>query len=81
MLVREWNLSSEPTSDTDLRNAPPDGLGKNDNQIRALEAPIETNDFTDAEAQVRGTDLIQATSVGELRDEIWDSIPDLHKQK
>jgi len=79
MLVREWNLPSEPTSDSDLRKAPPAGLGKNDNQIRALETPIETNDFSDVEAEVRGSDLIKAKTVGELRDRIWDGISTSHK--
>ena len=79
MLVREWNLPAEPTSDTDLRKAPPGGLGKNDNQIRALETPIETNDFLDVEAQVRGSDLTKAKIVAELRDRIWDGIPASHK--
>ena len=45
MLVREWYLSEEPTSVTDLHKAPPNGLGQNDSKIRALETPIETNDF------------------------------------
>ena len=33
-----WNLNNEPTSDTDLRKAPPMvwERGKNDNAIRAL---------------------------------------------
>jgi hypothetical protein len=79
MLVREWNLSAELTSDTNLRKAPPAGLGKNDNQIRAVETPIETNDFSDVEAQVRGTDLIKAKDVVGLRDQIWNGIPDSHK--
>ena len=79
MLVREWNLPVEPISDMDLRKAPPAGLGKNDNQIRALETPIETNDFLDVEAQVKGSDLIKAKTVGELRDQIWSGIPDAHK--
>ena len=79
MLDREWNLPSEPTSDTDLREAPPNGLGKNDNQIRALETPIESNDFSNVEAQVRGSDLIKAKTVADLRDTIWDGIPSFHK--
>ena len=79
MLKREWNLASEPLSDTDLRKAPPTGLGKNDNQIRALETPIESDDFADVEAQVRGSDLIKAKTVADLRDQIWNGIPDAHK--
>lgn len=79
MLVREWNIPTEPTSDKDLRKLPPTGLGQNDNQIRALETPIETNDFSDVEAQVIGSDLINAKTVGVLRDKIWDGIPDAHK--
>jgi hypothetical protein len=31
MLKREWNLAAEAASDSDLRKAPPAGLGKNDN--------------------------------------------------
>lgn len=79
MLVREWNLAAEPMTNTDLRKAPPSGLGKSDNQIRALETPIETNDFQDVEAQVRGSDLIKAKTVGDLRDKIWDGIPAAHQ--
>jgi hypothetical protein len=79
MLVREWNLPTEPTSNTDLRKPPPTGLGKNDNQIHALETPIETNDFLDVEAQVIGSDLTNAKTVGDLRDTIWDGITDAHK--
>ncbi len=79
MLLRAWNLLTEPTSDTDLRKLPPSGLGKADNQIRALETPIETNDFSDVEAQVRGTELISAKNVRGLRDKIWDSIPEAKK--
>jgi hypothetical protein len=54
MQVREWNLNNEPTSDTDLRKAPPDGLGKNDNAIRALETSIDSDDFLDVECQSAG---------------------------
>ena len=79
MLVRVWKLSEEPTSDTSLRAAPPAGLGKNSNQIRALEGPIERVDFEDVEADVIGDDLIKAKTVGELRDQIWDGIPAAHK--
>jgi hypothetical protein len=79
MLVREWNLPAEPASNTDLRKPPPTGLGKNDNQIRALETPIEANDFSEVEAQVRGSDLPNAKNVGDLRDTIWDGITDAHK--
>lgn len=75
MLKREWNLSAEPTSDTNLRGPPPAGLGKNDNQIRALETPIETVDFADVNAQVTGSNLIKAKTVAELRDKIWEGIP------
>ena len=74
MLVREWNLTEEPLSDTNLRTSPPAGLGKNDNQIRAVETPIETVDFADVNAQVKGDDLKKAKTVGELRDKIWDGI-------
>lgn len=79
MLVREWNLSEEPMSTTALRKHPPAGLGKNDNLIRALEVPIETNDFIDVKAQVIGSDLNDAKTVGELRDKIWDGIKDAYK--
>lgn len=80
MLQREWNLLAEPLSDTDLRKAPPKGLGKSDAQIRALETPIEANDFSDVEAQVIGTKIILSKNVAELRDKIWDGIPENHKQ-
>jgi len=53
MLVREWNFNNEPTSDTDLRKAPPDGVGKNDNAIRALETSIESDDFWMLNAKCR----------------------------
>lgn len=79
MLKREWQLAVEPTSDTALRSAPPAGLGKNDNQIRALETPIETVDFADVNAQVTGSELVKAKTVGELRDKIWDGIPAANK--
>ena len=79
MLKREWQLADEPTSDTALRSAPPAGLGKNDDQIRALETPIETVDFTDVNAQVTGSNLIKAMTVADLRDKIWDGIPDANK--
>jgi hypothetical protein len=79
MLVREWNLADEPASDTDLRKTPPNGLGKSNTSIRALETPIEINDFVDVEAQVRGSNLIKAKTVGDLSDRIWDGIPDSHK--
>ena len=79
MLEREWNLPSEPLSDTNLRKAPPNGLGKNDNQIRALETPIETVDFADVDADVVGIDLIDAKIVSELRDVIWKGIPKANK--
>lgn len=75
MLVRVWRLTEEPTSDKSLRAAPPTGLGKNSNQIRALEGPIETVDFRDVNADVIGDNLITAKTVGELRDRIWDGIP------
>src|ERR1043165_512261 len=79
MLVREWNLAEEPTSDADLRKAPPNGLGKNNNQIRALETPIETDDFLDVEADVDTDNLVKAKTVGELRDQIWTGIPTSQK--
>jgi len=75
MLVREWNLSSEPTSGKNLRNAPPGGLGKNSNQLRALETPIEGRDFAGVGARVVGSDLVGARTVSGLRDVIWDGIP------
>ncbi|HEV3243835.1 MAG TPA: hypothetical protein VGZ31_05435 [Chthoniobacterales bacterium] len=79
MLVREWRLPAPPASDTDLRKPPSAGLGKNDNQIRALEGPIETNDFHDVDAQVDGDNLVKAKTVADLRDKIWDGIPNEHK--
>lgn len=79
MLKREWNLKKQPLSTAVLRTAPPSGLGKNDNQIRALENPVETNDFVDVEAQVAGHNLVSAKTVAELRDKIWDGIPTTHK--
>jgi hypothetical protein len=79
MLVREWNLAAEPTSDAILRTPPPGGLGKNDNQIRALETPIEAVDFADVNAQVTGAGLTQSKTISELRDKIWDGIPDACK--
>jgi hypothetical protein len=79
MLVREWKLPTPPASNADLRKPPPGGLGKSDRQIRALEGPIETRDFHDVEAQVDGDNLIKAKTVADLRDKIWDGIPDQHK--
>jgi hypothetical protein len=79
MLSREWNLDSEPTSDMDLRKAPPNGLGKNDSLIRALETPIEAIDFLDVKAAVIGSNLIDAKTVATLRNAIWDGISDAHK--
>jgi hypothetical protein len=79
MLVREWNLTAEPLSTNDLRKLPPSGLGKSDIQIRALETPIETDDFSDVGAEVSGYVLVSAKNVGELRDKIWESIPDSNK--
>ena len=76
MLVREWNLSEEPLSSTEVKPAPPRGLGKNEAQLRALETPIEARDFADVGARVRGADLAGAETVGELRDVIWDGIPE-----
>ena len=84
MLAREWNLPSEPTSETDLRARPPGGLGKNDNQIRALERPIELVDFADVNAEVEGSGLVEATTVADLRDAIWgppDGIPAAKKDE
>jgi len=81
MLVEQWTLGSEPLSDTKLRPAPPKGLGKNNQQIRGLEGPIETQSeyFRDFEADVVGNHLEEAETVGELRDKIWDGIPVRHK--
>jgi hypothetical protein len=79
MLKRVWKLAEEPTSDKSLRTAPPTGLGKNDNQIRALEGPIERVDFKDVNADVIGDDLIKAKTVGELRDRIWEGIPEANR--
>lgn len=79
MLVRKFKLPAEPLSTTNLRKAPPNGLGKNDGQIRLLENPIETVDFADVEAQVIGSNLVAAKTVGGLRDKIWAGIPDKFK--
>lgn len=79
MLKREWSLPNEPASDTNLRAAPPGGLGQNDNQIRALETPIEAVDFADVDAQVTGFGLVAAQVVSDLRDIIWIGIPIAHK--
>jgi len=79
MLLFEWNLGQEPLSTTKLKTAPPDGLGKNEAQIRALETPIEGRDFADVNARVGGHDLADAETVGELRDVIWDGIPEEKK--
>jgi hypothetical protein len=79
MLQREWNLSTPPPSDKNLRNAPPAGLGKSDTSIRALERPIELADFRDVAAEVIGENLLKAKTVAELRDKIWDGIPASHK--
>ena len=75
MLVREWNLLDEPLSTTNLRDIPPRGLGKNDNQVRALEGPIERVFFEEWDANVVGDNLVTATTVGTLRDKIYDGIP------
>jgi hypothetical protein len=81
MLKREWNLVEEPTSDISFCSRPPDGLGKTEYDIRALEHPIETVDFADVNAQVFGHHLAQAESVGALSDKIWAGIPDAYKIK
>ena len=46
-----------------------------DNQIYALETPIEARDFVDVNAAVTGSGLDEAKTVGGLRDVIWDGIP------
>ena len=79
MLQREWNLGSPPVSTMNLRNAPPAGLGKSSLSIRALEGPIETNDFADVNAAVTGAGLEGAKTVDELRTVIWGGIPAAHK--
>ena len=75
MLQREWNLNSEPLSRDNLRAAPPAGLGKNGNSIRALETPIETVDFADVNARVTGAALASAQEVRDIRDVVWDGLP------
>ena len=79
MLKREWALTEEPTSDEAIKTPPPAGLGKNDNQLRALETPIETIDFADVDAEVAGADLAGAKTVADLRDVIWKGIPAKNK--
>jgi hypothetical protein len=79
MLMRDWVLSDEPTSDTSLYYKPPSGLGKNENQILALEASIESVDFVDVHADVTFVDLSKAKTVGRLCDIIWAGIPDDYK--
>lgn len=79
MLVREWRLPQEPLSTDNLRNPPPAGLGKNDNQLRALERPIELVDFSDVATNVTGSSLLPAKTVAQLRDKIWDGIPKTNK--
>jgi hypothetical protein len=80
MLVRVWALDERPKSGTSLRDNPPDGLGKHDNAIRALRTPIISNDFAPyGPPAVTTDDLVKAKTVGELRDEIWDKIPNDHK--
>lgn len=81
MLQREWCLDSEPLVRTKLRARPPEGLGKNQNQIRALETPIETVDFADLDVDVAGHKLATAKTVGALRDVIWEGVPDKYKAK
>lgn len=72
MLVREWNLSEVPFANDSLRDPPPDGLGKNDHSIRALKNPIEKNYFVKQGVQVDGDDLVDAETVADLRDVIWE---------
>jgi len=79
MLMREWALTEEPTSDEEIQTQPPSGLGKNENQLRALETPIEAIDFADVDGQVTGSDLAGAKTVGKLRDVIWQGIPAKNK--
>jgi hypothetical protein len=84
MLRREWNLGADPAPDKDLRKTPPEGLGKNDKAIEALETPIEAQDFADVRANVTGDGLVGAELVGDsskenLRDVIWRGIPQQHK--
>ncbi|HEU4771244.1 MAG TPA: hypothetical protein VFS68_03710 [Candidatus Udaeobacter sp.] len=75
MLKREWALPKEPTSDKQIKPTPPKGLGKNENQLRALETPIEAVDFADVDAQVTGSALAGAETVAKLRNVIWEGIP------
>jgi hypothetical protein len=75
MLVREWQLPEVPYADDSLRDAPPDGLGKNDNIMRALKNPIERRYFADLGVTVDGQDLEDAKTVSDLRDVIWEGQP------
>ncbi len=79
LLVSEWNLGEEPLSDTSLRDHS-DGLGKNDEQIDALENPVnvEFHDVLGAN-RVLGSELRKATTVGKLRDKIWAQIPQVNR--
>lgn len=81
MLVRELVLDKEPLSDTSLGARPPKGLGQNETDIRGLETPIEAVDFAAYNARVTGGALAEAVTVGDLRDVIWDGIPEEHKAK
>ena len=81
MLQREWRLDSEPLVKMKLCVRPPEGLGKNQNQIRDLETPIETVDFADLDVDVAGYKLAAAETVRALRDIIWERIPDKYKAK
>ncbi len=81
MLMREWALSDEPASDTSLCYKPPCGLGKNENQILALEASVERVDFVDVHADVSFVDLSKMKTVGQLSDIIWAGIPEDYKKR
>ena len=81
MLRKEWTIPSHKKvlSDTPLRGGGK-GLSATDNQIIALETPIEAGAFYDVKAEVIGTRLVLAKTVADLRDKIWDGIPEKFKQ-
>lgn len=79
MLIVEWNLGKNdpPQSRDNLRNK----FHVADNDIEALEGPIEALWFKDWKAQVVATNLIKAKTVAELRDQIWEGIPEFAKDE
>lgn len=73
MIAREKGVSIDLVQmDTNLR----DDLLYSDDEIRALEVPIETDDFEDVKANVRPSDLVSRKTVAGISGVIWAGIPE-----